>query len=300
MTCDTDIQILSMHAVVHVYAHKYKVAIESPLILCNPFQDKVEVWTTSDESEGDEIYENENESSGTHLVKPLHYLFVLLLFWQTTYKVSGAGVKCLIRFIKYFFYLLGKMFQCDSLVHASSFIPATIGRIEQLVGLTKGTFIDYVVCPKCSCIYEYNDCVLSVSGRKQLKKCCHVEYPNHPRVSRRKSCGTVLLKSQKKKKGTMLTPIKVFPYRPLKRSISQLLKRSGFIEKCELRRSRAALIPDDFLGIFMTVMCGNIFLVKNLEVFLDSPYSYLLTMNVDWFQPFVRTVYSTGAIYLTI
>ena len=23
-------------------------------------------------------------------------------------------------------------------------------------------------------------------------------------------------------------------------------------------------------------------------------------MNVDWFQPFVRTVYSTGAIYLTV
>ena len=81
-----------MHAVVHVYAHKYKVAIESTLILCGVFQDRVKVWTTSNESDGDETNGNENESSGTHLVKPLHSLFVFLLFWQTTYKVSGAGV----------------------------------------------------------------------------------------------------------------------------------------------------------------------------------------------------------------
>ena len=34
--------------------------------------------------------------------------------------------------------------------------------------------------------------------------------------------------------------------------------------------------------------------------FLATPYSFLLTLNVDWFQPFIRTVYSTGAIYMTI
>ena len=35
--------------------------------------------------------------------------------------------------------------------------------------------------------------------------------------------------------------------------------------------------------------------------FLSAPHSYLLTMNIDWFQPFVRgTSYSVGAIYVTI
>ena len=34
--------------------------------------------------------------------------------------------------------------------------------------------------------------------------------------------------------------------------------------------------------------------------FLASPYSYLLILNVDWFQPYRRTVYSIGAIYATI
>jgi len=34
--------------------------------------------------------------------------------------------------------------------------------------------------------------------------------------------------------------------------------------------------------------------------YLSAPYSYLLTLNVDWFQPFKRTKYSVGAIYATI
>ena len=36
------------------------------------------------------------------------------------------------------------------------------------------------------------------------------------------------------------------------------------------------------------------------EKFLDVPNSYLLAMNVDWFQPYKRAVYLTGAIYLTL
>ena len=34
--------------------------------------------------------------------------------------------------------------------------------------------------------------------------------------------------------------------------------------------------------------------------FLVAPYSYLLTLNVDWFQPYKHIQYSVGSIYLTI
>ncbi len=34
--------------------------------------------------------------------------------------------------------------------------------------------------------------------------------------------------------------------------------------------------------------------------FLQGPFSFLLTVNVDWFQPFSHIQYSVGAIYLTI
>ena len=34
--------------------------------------------------------------------------------------------------------------------------------------------------------------------------------------------------------------------------------------------------------------------------FLCNPFCYLLSMNVDWFQPFTHTEYSLGAIYMTV
>ena len=34
--------------------------------------------------------------------------------------------------------------------------------------------------------------------------------------------------------------------------------------------------------------------------FLQSPFCYLLTLNIDWFQPFTHIEYSIGAIYLAI
>ena len=34
--------------------------------------------------------------------------------------------------------------------------------------------------------------------------------------------------------------------------------------------------------------------------FLQAPYCYGLTLNIDWFQPFSHIEYSMGAIYLTI
>ena len=44
---------------------------------------------------------------------------------------------------------------------------------------------------------------------------------------------------------------------------------------------------------------GNVW-KEFLADFLSSPFSYLLTLNVDWFQPFERSMYSLGAIYITI
>jgi len=34
--------------------------------------------------------------------------------------------------------------------------------------------------------------------------------------------------------------------------------------------------------------------------FLSSPHNYLLTLNIDWFEPYKRSIYSVDAIYLVI
>ena len=68
--------------------------------------------------------------------------------------------------MKYFVFLLGKAFHCDLLVDASVKIPVTRDTMAKLVGLNKRSIVEYVVCPKCHCIYEYNDCVRTVDGKR--------------------------------------------------------------------------------------------------------------------------------------
>lgn len=162
-------------------------------------------------------------------------------------------------------------------------------------------FTIYVACPKCDSLYEYDDCIKTSSdGMKESAKCCHVTMPNHPHRSRRRPCGAVLMKKQRTKNRISIIPIKAYPYRSIKKSMKHLLVNTGFIEKCEHWRKRASLISNEYLGDIYDGSVWRKFNSNEYDNFLAVPYSYLLTMNIDWFQPFSHTVYSTGAIYLTI
>ena len=146
----------------------------------------------------------------------------------------------------------------------------------------------------------YEDCIeKSVTGRhKKSKRCKHVNYPNHPRTNKRKPCGTLLLKKVRNKSGYKLLPIKAYPYKPLKCSIEQMVQRNGFIEKCEQWRNRS--ISASYLADVYDGATWRRFNSTEMNKFLSSPYCYLMTLNVDWFQPFERGIYSVGAIYLTV
>jgi len=102
----------------------------------------------------------------------------------------------------------------------------------------------------------------------------------------------------KYKKGIKLLPIKVYPYKLLKTSFEQLVKRKGFIENCEKWRDRSVSA-----GYLTNIYDGAVWKKFNsteMNNFLSSPHHYLLTLNVDWFQPYERGSYTVGAIYLTI
>ena len=65
---------------------------------------------------------------------------------------------------------------------------------------------------------------------------------------------------------------------------------------CEKWRGRESTIPS---GIFGDVYDSSIW--KGFrQSFLSAPYSYLLSINVDWFQPFKHIQYSVGVIYLIL
>ena len=113
-------------------------------------------------------------------------------------------------------------------------------------------------------------------------------------------CGAQLLKPVKEKCGKFLKPFIVYPYQALEKAIARLVMRQGFLESCEQWRDRSMLVPTDYLGDILDGAVWKHFNSSKLNNFLGSPHCYLLTMNVDWFQPYKHSTYSLVAIYLSV
>ena len=107
----------------------------------------------------------------------------------------------------------------------------------------------------------------------------------------------MFLENVKVNHGYNLFPIRSYAYKPLKASITQLARRKGFLNCCELYRERS--VPPDFVCDIYDGLVWKAFNLSKIG-FLSSPHCYLLTLNVDLFEPFERGEYSVGAIYFTI
>lgn len=129
-------------------------------------------------------------------------------------------------------------------------------------------------------------------------RCSYVMFPNHPQRTRRRPCNTILMKTVRTSCGTTsLYPRQMYCYKSVIESLKELILRPGFIEKCEAWRSR------NVGGGYGDIYDGKIwrdFLNPDGIPFLSLPFNFAFTLNVDWFQPFQNTTYSTGAIYLSI
>ena len=253
-----------------------------------------EIWSSSSDDEDHAVKENEKSPSAAS--RPIWQLLFFLLMWQSVYRVSNAALNTLLKFLVHFVRLFGQAFTTGD-----ESIPCTISNAHNFLWKTNhDAFIMYVVCPKCDSIYEYDDCIVFSEGRKKSKNCRHIAYPNHPHPLRRQECGTKLLKTVKSGRSYKLVSIKEYPYQPLHKSFSYLAKKDGFLNNCEHWRDRMSSMPQSYLGDIYDGRVWREFTSSSAGEFLVSPQCYLLTLNVDWFQPFIHTQYSVGAIYLTV
>ena len=230
-------------------------------------------------------------------------LTFFVLLWQSVYKVSNAAITVLFKFLAAFVSMIGNAFMNVPLQKIAAGIPsnADVGHRFLWSGCQQ-SFVTYVVCPVCDAIYDYDDCFISRNGQNESKLCRNVLFPNHPHASKRKECGALLLKKIKVGKKSKLVSIKAFPYQPLHVSLGRLVCKKDFIESCEMWRQRQLAVPNEYYGDIYDGKVWHEFnqQMQNGVTFLSNPHSYLLTLNVDWFQPFLHTTYSMGAIYLTI
>ena len=54
-------------------------------------------------------------------------------------------------------------------------------------------YVEYVVCTKCYTLYDLSECIIDNHGQQESKRCCFIQFPNHPHPSRHKTCNEVLM-----------------------------------------------------------------------------------------------------------
>ena len=178
------------------------------------------------------------------------------------------------RFFKYFILIVSNTFQSPLLEDLSRQLPQSLKDAYSCTGVASNDFMEYVVCPSCHSVYEYDDCIQIVGPEKVSKCCCHVSYPNHSQHSRHQQCGATLLKKIRSGRGHRLVPIKVFPYMPLQKSLQSLARRPGFISACEQWRERVPTVPSAYLGDIYDGRIWHSFHSTTGYNFLSAPLSY--------------------------
>lgn len=147
-------------------------------------------------------------------------------FLQSVFNISERAMQYILRFLKFFLNFVATNNNDLQIKEISVEIPLTTKTAVKLLEIQDNGIIEYVVCPKCHSLYEYEDCLQTLrNGKKESKLCCYVQYPSHPNQSRREHCNTLLLKTMQKDK---LKPFLSYPYYPLHLSFCRLDSRPGF------------------------------------------------------------------------
>ena len=70
-----------------------------------------------------------------------------------------------------------------------------------MTGIDVDAFIQYIVCPACNSVFDYDFGCTVQEGNKVSNSCPHVSLPNHPHISQRQRCGEPLMKTVKGRSG---------------------------------------------------------------------------------------------------
>ena len=222
------------------------------------------------------------------------WLLGFLLRLQAKHYIPDSALQAFIKFLYAFFVVLSAFSGVAARI--LRVFPGSLYMLRKLLGYNT-VFTEYVVCRKCDHLYQYKECVVTVGSNHSTKQCSHTEYPNHPWRSGRTPCGASLLLSVQVQSGkTILYPFKVYCYRSLLASLRELLLRPGVYDSCQhWRKQKASQSLRDLYD-------GKVW--KDFQHFGGHPFlelhtSLALMLNIDWLQPYTRTILSVGVIYLS-
>lgn len=261
--------------------------------------DRPEVWACEEGPEDD--FQEANEKGGENQNRTVAAItvFIHLLFaWQMTFTVSDNSVQILLNIIGYFLTMLQFCLQGDRFNNVLEMFPDTLFKARKYVGFDKDEFFKFVVCPKCTRLFTYDQAYVTENGIRKTNKCDFVEYPNHPQLRFRGPCGAALMKTVVSADGrkTSLYPHKIYCYQSLKISLQRLIERkeiyTALKRKIEKHDTCYYDVYDGATWHNFTDSLG--------EPYFSDKRNLAGMFNIDWFQPFEGSDHSIGALYMVL
>ena len=209
--------------------------------------------------------------------------------FRLNYNLLNTATETLIKFVKI---LLKDCGNLNYELFSNSLYKAikSLGLVDQ--------FTSFAACQKCHKLYNRNN-VTNIQ-RQIVMKCSHIEFPNSS-TKRFKKCEAPLAKQIPLNNGISFKPELVYPVASIQQQLHSMFQQPGFEES--LRHwSNCPIINNVLSDIYDGQIWRNLKSEQGDNFFRpDKADTNLgLMINLDWFQPYERTVYSTGVLYATI
>jgi len=224
------------------------------------------------------------------------WIIVFVLRYQTRFRLADTAIDTLIKFIKHIL----TNFNYDRFKD----FPTSLYTARKKLGL-KHQFVKFSVCPSCHKLHNIDDVKQhTIQQHKAIKKCDHVQFPNHHSL---RQCNAPLSEQKELDDGKVVNaPLLIYPMPSIKEQLLQMYQRPNFEKNLKLWADRSVndrVLCDVYDGEIWKNFSNSGIIVddeSDEQRFFNKEHAddHLgIMINVDWFQPFERTIHSSGAIY---
>ena len=168
--------------------------------------DEIEVWCDNElDSDNEDGLRGTLTEGAPPCVRIVRLYVMFLITWKAMFRLSDTGLNMLFTCIATFISLLVKVFALKALTPLLDQLPQTVQAARNFLGYDRDNFMKYASCPFFHSIHTLDESRKVVKSRTVLfARCTHKAFPNHPQLSRRVPCDTLLMKSVRNSSGSII------------------------------------------------------------------------------------------------
>lgn len=153
------------------------------------------MWENSDDEVVDDYCEHDLSTISSSTLQVLQFIVLFLLSWQAIFRIPNVAIDLAFKFFNVLLVKLSGYLGSTKLNELVAIFPNTLLKAQKLQSIERDDYQTLIVCPKCCCTYEHEDCLTMKNRCGRITNCTFVPFPKHSQSRMRQACGTPLLKT---------------------------------------------------------------------------------------------------------